>query len=163
MPILTDGQPHTISLDVVSAEDNHAINQNWFVSGNLQVITDPSGRPTKGRITSIDAPPFATTKTTGVVGANGDVNVTVSASRIIRIEAQIIAGSGAVTEVVWSQQLEYSNTQNFLDNTFVQLVSQTATGSFLSTHNGVTTLQDDFSYPLDINITNLVPNGSSCK
>ena len=121
MPILTDGQPHTISLDVVSAEDNHAINQNWFVSGNLQVVTDPSGRPTTGKITRYNAEPFAETATTGVVGDNGDVNVTVAATRRIHIESVITSGSGKTTHVVWSQNLQYSNTQNFLDNTFVQV------------------------------------------
>ena len=51
VPVLTDGQPHTISLDVVSAEDDHTINQNWFVSGLLQVVTDPSGKETITRVT----------------------------------------------------------------------------------------------------------------
>ena len=66
---MTDGQPHNISLDVVSAEDDHTINQNWFVSGLLQVVTDPSGKPTTGKITKYDAQPFAVTSTTGSVGA----------------------------------------------------------------------------------------------
>ena len=65
---MTDGQPHNISLDVVSAEDDHTINQNWFVSGLLQVVTDPSGKPTTGKITRYDAPLFAETDTTGSVG-----------------------------------------------------------------------------------------------
>lgn len=122
--MLTDGKPHNISIDVVSAESNHAINQNWFVSGNLQVLIDPSGRPTTGRITAYDASPFAVTSTTGEVGANGDVNVTVKATRNIHIESEIISGSGGVTHVVWSQSLAYSNTQNFLDNTFIQVIFQ---------------------------------------
>ena len=99
MPILTDGQPHNISLDVVSAEDDHTINQNWFVSGLLQVVTDPSGKPTTGKITHYDAPLFAETDTTGSVGTNGDVNVTVSASRKIHIEAEVTSGSGKTTQV----------------------------------------------------------------
>lgn len=124
VPVLTDGQPHTIGLDVVSAEDDHAINQNWFVSGNLQVVTDPSGKPTTGKITKYDAGDFAVTTTTGSVGANGDVNVTVAATRSVHIEAEITSGSGKTTHVVWSQSLAYSNTQNFLDNTTVQVRTQ---------------------------------------
>lgn len=163
VPVLTDGQPHNISLDVVSAEDDHTINQNWFVSGLLQVVTDPSGKPTTGKITHYDAPLFAETDTTGSVGTNGDVNVTVSASRKIHIEAEVTSGSGKTTHVVWSQTLEYSNTQNYLDNTFVQIVNQSATGSFLSTHNGVPALVDQFSYPLIINFTVLTPDGANCE
>lgn len=37
VPVLADGKPHNISLDVASAESNHATNQNWFVSGLVQV------------------------------------------------------------------------------------------------------------------------------
>ncbi|KAI0362365.1 hypothetical protein OH77DRAFT_1441853 [Trametes cingulata] len=160
VPVLTDGKPHNISIDVVSAESDHAINQNWFVSGNLQVVTDSSSRPTTGKITKYEASPFAVSKTTGSVGANGDVNVTVSATRNIHIEAEITSGSGKTTHVVWSQNLQFSNTQNFLDSFNIQNIFQTASGSFLSTHNGVTSLVDTFSYPLNINLTNLVPDGS---
>ncbi|CDO72908.1 hypothetical protein BN946_scf185002.g93 [Trametes cinnabarina] len=161
VPVLTDGKPHNISIDVVSAEDDHAINENWFVSGNLQVITDSSSRPTTGKITKYDVSPFAVSKTTGSVGDNGDVNVTVSATRNIHIEAEITSGSGKTTRVVWSQALEFSNTQQFLDNTFIQNVFQTASGSFSSTHNGIPALIDTFSYPLNINLTVLSPDGSN--
>ena len=121
VPVLTDGQPHNISLDVVSAEADHTINQNWFVSANLQVVTDPSGKPTTGKITRYDAQPFAETSITGSVGDNGDVNVTVAATRNIHIESEITSGSGKTTHVVWTQSLQYSNTQNYLDNTNIQV------------------------------------------
>ncbi|CAL1705060.1 unnamed protein product [Somion occarium] len=165
VPVLTDGKPHNLSIDVVSAEADHAINQNWFVSGNLQVVTDSSPNPTTGQITVLDAPAFAQTTTTGMVAANGDVKFTVTAKRNIHIESVFTSGSGKTSHVVWSQSLEYSNTQNYINNSPVlllqQLVSQSASGSFLSTVNGVRTLVDQFSYPLDINITNLTPSGSS--
>ncbi|RDX56537.1 hypothetical protein OH76DRAFT_1509456 [Lentinus brumalis] len=160
VPVLTDGQPHNISLDVVSAETDHTINQNWFVSGNLQVVTDPSGKPTTGKITRYDAQPFADTTITGNIGENGDVNVTVAATRNIHIESEFTSGSGKTTHVVWTQSLQYSNTQNYLDNTTIQIVNQSATGNFLSLHNGVPSLTDTFSYPLIINFTILTPDGS---
>ncbi|CCM04580.1 uncharacterized protein FIBRA_06761 [Fibroporia radiculosa] len=160
VPVLADGQAHNISIDVVSAETNHTINPNWYVSGNLQVITDSSSKPTTGKILVYDVQPYAETTTTGSVGANGDVNVTVSASRKILIESEIISGSGEYTYVVWTQNLEYSNTQYYLDNYNVQNVVQTASGSFASTHNGVLSLNDQFSYPLDINFTVLNSEGT---
>lgn len=160
VPVLADGQPHNISIDVVSAETDHAINDNWYVSGNLQVVTDPSSKPTTGKITVYDVQPYAQTSTTGSVGANGDVNVTVSATRSIHIESEIVSGSGQYTYVTWMQNLEYSNTQYYLDDTYVQNVAQTATGSFLSTHNGVVSLSDQFSYPLYINLTLLNSEGT---
>ena len=57
----------------------------------------------------------------GSVGKNGDVNVTVSATRQVHIESTIISGSGKVNNVVWVQNLEYNNVQNFLSNTTIQV------------------------------------------
>ncbi|EMD38315.1 hypothetical protein CERSUDRAFT_48628 [Gelatoporia subvermispora B] len=159
VPILTDGEPHNISIDVVSAETNHSINQNWYVSGNLHVKTDTSTKPTTGKLTLYEAEPFAQTTTVGYQSSL-DVNVTVTATRSIHIEADIIAGSGVRSHVVWTQQLEFSNTQNWLDNATFQNIAQTASGTSLSTHNGAVALQDDFSYPLLINYTNLNPEAT---
>ncbi|OCH93367.1 hypothetical protein OBBRIDRAFT_885512 [Obba rivulosa] len=159
VPLLTDGEPHNISIDVVSAETNHSINANWYVSGNLHVTTDTSSKPTTGKLTVYDVEPFAKTTITGVQSGL-DVNVTVTATRSIHIEADIVSGSGAHTHVVWSQQLQFSNTQYWLDNATFQNIAQTASGTFLSTHNGMVALQDDFSYPLFINYTNLNPEAT---
>ncbi|PCH37957.1 hypothetical protein WOLCODRAFT_148915 [Wolfiporia cocos MD-104 SS10] len=162
VPILTDGQSHNISIDVVSAETDHAINSDWYVSGSLQVVTDSSSERTTGSITVYDVQPYATTTTTGSVAADGSsVNVTVTAHRSVHIESTIRSGSGATTYVVWDQNLEYSNTQYYLDDFNVQNVAQTATGSFLSTHNGAVALVDNFSYPLYINFTVLSENSES--
>ncbi|KAF8654060.1 hypothetical protein AX16_003594 [Volvariella volvacea WC 439] len=161
LPLLVDGKPHTFTLDVVSAEDDHTILQNWFVSGLLQVVTDPSLKQTKGRMTKYSAEPFASTSISGSVGGSGDVNVTVSASRKIEIEAEIKGGSRKVTHVRWEQDLQYSNLQNFLQDTAIQNVFQTASGKALSTHNGIPTVVDTFSYPLNINFTVLTPTGDT--
>lgn len=180
VPILTDGKAHNISIDVVSAEPSHVINDNWFVSGNLQVVTDSSPNPTTGNMTKYTADPYAVSTITGNVGANGDVNVTVKATRNIYIESTIKSGSGKTTKVVWSQNLSYQNVQNYLQNTSVQVrysihsiihlelikfqnVAQTASGTILSTHNGVKAVADSFSYPLNIDLTILTPDGSSCR
>lgn len=179
VPVLADGKTHTITLDVASAEDDHTINQNWFISGSLQVVTDPSSKPTSGKITSYTADPYAKSTVTGNVAANGDVDITVKATRHIHIEADIVSGSGKQTHVVWSQNLEYSNVQYYLKNTSVQVgcspsacttahsgqqnVAQTASGAVLSTHNGANAVLDSFSYPLNINLTILSPDGKTCE
>ncbi|KAI0054076.1 hypothetical protein FA95DRAFT_1579129 [Auriscalpium vulgare] len=161
IPILADGNPHNITLDVASAEPDHAINQNWFVSGLLQVILDPSGKPTTGKITRYDAAPFSVSSADASVGANGDVNITVKATRNVHIEAEIIGGSGARTEVVFSQALQYQNIQQYLNNTTVQNVIQTTSGQVTSTHNGQLVVQDDFSFPLTINFDITSPDGNN--
>ncbi|PPQ93318.1 hypothetical protein CVT25_014447 [Psilocybe cyanescens] len=163
VPTLTDGKPHNISLDVTSAEDDHTILQNWFLSGVLQVFTDKSSKPTTGKITQYTAGPFSQTNTVGTVGTNGDVSFTVSASRKIHIESTIVSGSGQVNHVVWSQNLQYTNVQNILNDTAIQDVQQTSSGTVLSTHNGVPVVVDDFSFPLGINLTLLDASGDSFK
>ncbi|PPR06641.1 hypothetical protein CVT26_001183 [Gymnopilus dilepis] len=159
VPILADGHPHNISLDVTSAETDHTINQNWFLSAVLQVFVDKSSRPTTGKINKYTAQPFSVTSTSGSVGSNGDVNITVTATRSILIDSMIISGSGQVNHVVWSQQLQYKNVQNILNKTQIQNVLQTSTGTVISTHNGAPVVVDDFSYPLGINITAFDPSG----
>ncbi|KAJ7709902.1 peptide N-acetyl-beta-D-glucosaminyl asparaginase amidase A-domain-containing protein [Mycena rosella] len=161
VPLLTDGQPHLFTIDVASAEADKTILQNWFVSGLLQVVTDSSSKPTTGNMTSYSADPFAVATITGSVGDNGDVNITVSATRKIHITSEIRSGSGHVNSVVWSQDLQYINQQNYLDNTLVQNLFQTSSGTVLSTHNGVPAVMDTFSYPIEINITSLNSAGST--
>ena len=119
-PLLADGQPHNITFDVASAETDHAINQNWFVSGLVQVVTDPSGSQTTGNITVFDVDEFAVTNTTGSVGG-GDVNVTVAATHSVHIEATVVSGSGNVNNVVVKQDLSYSNLQQYLHNATIQV------------------------------------------
>jgi hypothetical protein len=123
VPVLTDGKSHNISIDVVSAESNHTINDNWFVSGSLQVVTDSSSKPTTGEITKYIAEPFAVSTVTGNVNKNGDVTVTVKADRNIHIESTINCGSGKSTKVVWTQNLSYQNVQNYLRNATIQVSS----------------------------------------
>ncbi|KAJ7774606.1 peptide N-acetyl-beta-D-glucosaminyl asparaginase amidase A-domain-containing protein [Mycena maculata] len=158
VPILTDGKSHNFTIDVASAEVDHTINQNWFVSGLLQVITDSSSKPTTGKITKYSAEDFAVTTTTGSTDATGDVNITVTASRKIEISASILSGSGKQTDVVWSQNLEYTNQQSYFG--LVQNLFQSSSGSVLSTHNNVPTVVDTFSYPITINFTSLNDAGS---
>ena len=122
IPILTNGEPHNITLDVASAEPDHQINQNWFLSGLLQVKLDTSDLPTTGNITRYEASEFATPSVSASVGGV-DVNITLGASRSVYVEAEIIAGSGVRTEVIFSQNLEFANVQNYLQNFTTQVCS----------------------------------------
>jgi hypothetical protein len=180
IPVLTDGQPHNITLEVASAETDHVINQNWFVSGLVQVQLDSTDTPTTGNITVYDAQDFADSSTSG--GQQGDdVTFTVTATHSVHVESVIIAGSGATTNVVFDQKLAFSNTQTYINDFAIQasfleclacaqllkmglqLVNQSSTGTILSTHNGATAMKDNFDFPLFINVTTLNANGSDCE
>jgi hypothetical protein len=120
VPLLVDDQPHNFTIDVVSAETDHQILQNWYVSGALQVVTDPSGRPTTGKIQKYQASPFAITANKGTA-KGGDLDITVTASRKILVESDIVSGSGKKIHAVWAQDLSYSNIQTYKDNAAVQV------------------------------------------
>ncbi|KAL4067629.1 peptide N-acetyl-beta-D-glucosaminyl asparaginase amidase A-domain-containing protein [Scleroderma citrinum] len=153
-PVFADGLPHNVSIDVVSAEVNHTINHNWYVSGLLQVITHPSGRRTTGQMISYDAQPYAVTQTYGSV-SQADVTVTVKAQRHLHIESLVVSGDGTENYVVFEQNLDYTNTQYYLNYTNTQNIAQVSSGSVKSTHNGVPVVVDNFEYPLFINLTYL--------
>ncbi|KAJ3987341.1 peptide N-acetyl-beta-D-glucosaminyl asparaginase amidase A-domain-containing protein [Lentinula detonsa] len=159
LPLLTDGSAHNFTLDVISAETNGAINQNWFVSGLLQVVTASTSTPTTGNITVYEAADFPVTSATATVASNGDVTITVTASRTIHIESDVCSGDDCTT-IVFDQSLDYSNIQTYLDGFNIQNVLQTASGTVTSTHNGVAALKDDYSYPFAVNITSLNNDGS---
>ncbi|ESK96973.1 peptide-n4-(n-acetyl-beta-glucosaminyl)asparagine amidase a [Moniliophthora roreri MCA 2997] len=155
VPLLTDGQPHNFTIDVSSAEDNHAILQNWFVSGVLQVLVDSSSERTTGNITFYSAELFA--ESHAVADFEGDdAVITVIANRQIHIEADIVSGSGVATHVVWSQDLEYENVQSYLANASIQNIQQISSGTVRSAHNDNPVVTDVFSYPLVLNLTNNV-------
>ena len=121
VPIQADGGPHNISLDVLSAESNHSINQNWYVTANLQVTLDKSSSPTTGRMMLYQVDPYAHASTSGNARRKGGSDFTLSASRSLRIESQIRTGSGTETHVVWTQSLSYSNAQTYAKNATVQV------------------------------------------
>ena len=118
--MFADGLPHNVTLDIASAEANHTLNQNWYVSGLMQVVTDPSGKPTTGKITTYDVQPYATTETTASISGT-DVNITVKAQRSLKIESTIVSGSGVTNNIVFQQNLDYANTQYYLNNTYTQV------------------------------------------
>lgn len=107
-------------MDVASAEPDHAFNSNWIVSANLQVVTGSSLEPTTGKITSYSVEPFAQT-TDSISPVEGGVEITTKATRKLRIESEVISGGGSKKQVVWSQDLAFSNTQWYLNDTLVQV------------------------------------------
>ncbi|KAG8953062.1 hypothetical protein FRC04_003009 [Tulasnella sp. 424] len=151
IPILADGNNHTITIDVVSAEPDHTILGNWWVSGNIQVILDPSNQPTKGVITKYVAPVHATSRIAGNKDKkSGDVSITVAAEHSLQIEALLVTGSGTISVVTWQQSYSFTNTQSYRDGATYQVSRQGAQGQSRSTHNGVLKLEDEFSWPLTV-------------
>lgn len=121
IPVLTDGSPHNITLDVVSAESNHAINSNWYVSGLLQIELGSTNTSTTGNITKYEVGDYAQTTSGGNVSESGDLTVTVGATRSVRIESEIWTGSGDKVEVVFEQELQFENVQSYVNDASIQV------------------------------------------
>ncbi|KAL1660310.1 peptide N-acetyl-beta-D-glucosaminyl asparaginase amidase A-domain-containing protein [Schizophyllum commune] len=153
VPLLTDGAPHNFTLDVASAEEDHAILGNWYVSGLLQVVTGSSEGRTTGNLTVYEVGEYAEAETTGGNTTGGGFQVEVDAKRSVHIESVLVDGNGEETAVVWVQDLDYVSKQTFSADYLVQLIDQSTTGTITSTHNGETVVSDEFSYPLAINYT----------
>ncbi len=58
----------------------------------------------------------STTHSTTPGPINDDWNFTVVATHDLRIEAVVVSGDGGVNHVVWIQDLQFSNSQSYLDN-----------------------------------------------
>lgn len=89
--------------------------------GLLQVILDSSSKPTTGSMTIHSANDYADTSISGSVTTFGTFNTTVTATRSIHIESDILSGSGQHTHVVWTQDMQFSNIQTYRDNGLVEV------------------------------------------
>ncbi|KAF9069614.1 peptide N-acetyl-beta-D-glucosaminyl asparaginase amidase A-domain-containing protein [Rhodocollybia butyracea] len=159
LPLLTDGNAHNFTLDVVSGDPGGPINQNWFISGLLQIVTASTSTPTTGNMTVYEADELPVSNASASVAKNGDIIITTTGSRTVHIESNVCSGD-VCTSVVFDQSLQYSNVQSYLDDFNIQNVLQTTSGTVSSTHNGVVVLKDDYSYPFAVNITSLNAAGS---
>ncbi|PVG04457.1 hypothetical protein CPB86DRAFT_748030 [Serendipita vermifera] len=161
IPLLADGNPHIISLDVASDELDHLTNSNWYLGGNLKVALDTSSKPTTGNIIKYSVSPYATSRHTATPFSDDSYNFTVNAEHSLLIESTIITGSGAINHVVWRQDLQFRNLQTYINNGTAMSLSQISKGSSLSTHNSIAILKDNVEFPLSIDYANVVDQTGS--
>ena len=149
--VLSNGQPHTVTLGVFNADSY------FSVTGNLLLYLDPHVRRVTGAVLSNDlasAPtPVVTEKlTTDSQGVSGSVGVT--SRHDFSITGYVNTSHGRVETTV-TQKLAFSNVQSFTINatTYIQKLTQTTTvNAKTSRREGylVTTENKELSYPLTI-------------
>jgi hypothetical protein len=101
------------------------VGRNWYISGNIQIVTSNSSKPTTGKITFYHAPAWASTTRSATPGpVDGDWNFTTTATRSLRIEADVVSGDSELNHVVWTQNLQFSNLQSYLDSATHQVCIQ---------------------------------------
>jgi hypothetical protein len=153
--LLSDGQPHTISLSVFNAD-------SYFLStATLLVYLDHGSEQVTGELTgnTLTAAPNPTVTENLQTDSSGDItgSVVVASDRSFKISGFVRTSHGRVeTDVL--QSVNFNNTQNFIINatTYIQDITQT-TGveSRTITHDrGIYFASiEAFQYPLTLNIT----------
>jgi hypothetical protein len=110
LPLLTDSAPHNFTLAVEGQGENGSINSKWFLSGNIAITLDASGKRTTGEILSYRTDPYIQI-TGGVCGSS--ICTTTDANRKLYIESSILTGSNQRKKVSFKQDLVYQNRQIF--------------------------------------------------
>ncbi|PLW09210.1 hypothetical protein PCASD_18318 [Puccinia coronata f. sp. avenae] len=149
LPLLTDSAPHNFTLAVEGQGENGSINSKWFLSGNIAITLDASGKRTTGEILSYRTDPYIQI-TGGVCGSS--ICTTTDANRKLYIESSILTGSNQRKKVSFKQDLVYQNRQIFALDGSSQQTTQLSTGSNAATTDSVVTFSDDFSFPLKITL-----------
>ncbi|KAI5478589.1 hypothetical protein MNV49_004848 [Pseudohyphozyma bogoriensis] len=153
LPLLTDSQPHSFSFTVLGQGiGSPSVNNNWALTGSIHIRVDetlPKTRTT-GKILSYYAPPTSVVSTAGHVASdNSTVSTLVNARRLLSISSRIETGSG-MKVVDFTQELSFSNRQEYAEGGGVEKVIQTTEATTTSTHAGQLTLSDISFFPLTI-------------
>eukprot|EP01117_Protostelium_nocturnum_P010163 TRINITY_DN3630_c0_g1_i1.p1 TRINITY_DN3630_c0_g1~~TRINITY_DN3630_c0_g1_i1.p1 ORF type:complete len:580 (+),score=224.26 TRINITY_DN3630_c0_g1_i1:82-1821(+) len=153
---LTDGKPHNFTLNVAGMGTGFSINDNWFVTGNLQLrLAKCSGRTT-GRITyNSVGPTFLNPSLSVYSTSNTSVYLKVLTTRTIQIKAALQTCEGKLN-VKYFQKLNYQNVMTLSNGGNDQTVNQQTTVNANSMHNDVIVFQESSSFPLVVNTTLVV-------
>ncbi len=154
--LLSNGQPHTVSLSVFN--DN-----NYFQSvATLLVYLDHgSTQVTGGLITNTITPPNPVVQNDIQTDSSGDISgvVNVNSSRPVQVEGYVNTSHGQVITLV-TNIIEFNSKQSFYIQAsgfpYVQDIAQTssvATTTAVSQPSGSTTTYSNYSFPVYVDIT----------
>ena len=141
--MLTDGQPHTVSFNVV----NNGF--YWQIDGNILVYRDPVLAKTSGKLTNYQISPGANQSVSQTINTNSALFNFIS-SRSLAIAGYVDTSAGRVTTSI-SQQFTFTNNQvldliNFLENLKgTETITSTTTTTGPS---GTSTVTVADSYPI---------------
>ncbi|POS74879.1 hypothetical protein DHEL01_v206723 [Diaporthe helianthi] len=172
LPVLCDGQPHNLTVNVVGLSDDGKtatlspnVTSGWQVTGKLFVwLDDKADSITTGSPPTVSGlePTIAISQsvTQNATGFNDTLRYTTSVSRNFSVSGSITTSTGSKT-VSWTQTLAHTDDAVVSNSGLSQLNVITTTGTDTSTHgNGG---DDDsasftvrYSYPLNANVTSQV-------
>ncbi len=150
--LLSNGQPHTISLSVFGD------NSYFSVTGALMVYLDPKTAQVTGGVTknTLAAAPTVTEVNNVVAGDTVTGNLLTTARHDFIITGDVVTSSGTVSEAV-HQTTSFSNNQNFdiTDTLYRQNIKQSTTTVVHETSTGpagTTTIDNQYVMPITVDI-----------
>lgn len=174
LPVLCDGQPHNLTVNVVGLSDDGKtaslspnVTSNWQVTGKLFVWLDPKADSiTTGSPPAVNGadPTIAISQsvTQNATGFNDTLKYTTSVSRSFTVSGSITTSAGNTT-VTWTQTLAHTDDAVLSNGGQNQVNVITTTGTDTSARGedeaaGFTTR---YSFPLNSNVTSQAfPNGT---
>lgn len=176
LPILCDGQPHNLTVNVVGLSDDGKtaslspnVTSNWQVTGKLFVWLDPKADSiTTGSPPTVNGldPSIAISQsvTQNSTGFNDTLKYTTSVSRNLTVSGSITTSTGNTT-VSWTQTLAHTDDGVLSNGGQDQINVITTTGTDTSTHGGGDNkagFTSRYSYPLSSNVTSrALANGTT--
>lgn len=155
---LCDGKSHKFQLKVVGYDTKTilgTVGSNWWVTGSIFLWLDAAGNQTiaTGVKSYNGAPEFQfTPKIRGSAAANTSLWAELQVDRTVRHTSTVTTSSGS-RKLTWSQELSYTNIQNFTakgyNETFYQVTSGSSSfSSYAKNSTSTTLITSTYSYPM---------------
>ena len=169
LPLLSDGQPHTLEVQVVGVDDDGrgnghftaAIESNWVVTGKVFVWLDHHRNATTGTLPTISAPePSIALFSARKQGLNGTVEsleYSIEVTRYINVQSTLTTSTGSKL-ITWTQNLTFSNSGTLSNQGNDQIMRQTTAGTSLGPSSRYSRT---FEYPLSVISSYNAPTGGN--
>ncbi|KAJ0119496.1 hypothetical protein J7T55_013698 [Diaporthe amygdali] len=175
LPVLCDGQPHNLTVNVVGLSDDGKtaslspnVTSNWQVTGKMFVWLDSKADSiTTGSSPTVDGldPSIAISQsvTQNATGFNDTLKYTTSVSRNFSVSGSITTSTGNTT-VLWTQSLSHTDDAVLSNSGQNQVNVITTTGTDTSKHgeDDAAGFTNRYSFPLNSNVTSqTLQNGTT--
>lgn len=148
--LLSNGQPHTVSLSVFNADSY------FSATANLLLLLDHGSSQVTGAVTAntLSASPNPIVTENIKAGNNVTGTVTVKSNRAFEISGYVVTSAGTVSTSI-SQAIDFSSKQRFklTDSVYSQNITQSTTTQSWTTqadNNGIEFSYDRQDYPLSV-------------
>ncbi|KAL8392700.1 hypothetical protein RB595_002769 [Gaeumannomyces hyphopodioides] len=163
LPLLCDGNPHSISFVVSGLHDDGGtkagltdkVNSNWPVTGKIFVWLDEPGSVTTGTAPKVQGldPSIAISHRLfqDTQGANRSLAFSVDVQRDFTVSSTVVTKHQTTTST-WRQRLSFVIQSNVTRYGETQIVDFNVTGSDTASSNKTSIYGHDYHYPLGVNM-----------